>query len=181
MPRKRGTAIAGPDNDCVISPPSQNSYPAKIVERSPRGPHCAPFFLRAMGWRRPRLRWIIQRCRREVRSLFAIFLFTFFFIFTSLAFASPLQNGQPTATVEGVVTSATNGRMLPHARVYLRSSLAKDNFVTWADSDDEGHFLFKALEEGTYEVSAEKPGFYVDERKGPVHLPVEVGRGENHF
>ena len=114
-----------------------------------------------------------------MRSLFAIFLFTFFFIFTSLAFASPLQNGQPTATVEGVVTSATNGRMLPHARVYLRSSLAKDNFVTWTDSDDEGHFLFKALEEGTYEVSAEKPGFYVDERKGPVHMPVEVGRGDH--
>src|SRR5947209_2586708 len=108
MPRKRGTAIAGPDNECVMSPPLQNSYLAKIVERS-----------------RPRLRWILWKSRREVRghrgshcapflqrlgrelpSLFAISLFAFFFISTSFAIPVPLQNGQPAATVEGVVTSA---------------------------------------------------------------------------
>src|SRR5947209_7566242 len=134
MPRKRGTAIADLDMRHAADDSGIGTQPAAIVERS-----------------RPRLRLILWKSRREVRNLFAISLFTFFFISTSFAIPVPLQTSQAVATVEGVVTSATNGRMLPHARIFLRSSLAKDNFVTWADSDDEGHFLFKALEEGTYE------------------------------
>ena len=80
------------------------------------------------------------------------------------------------AQIDGAVSSTANGQLLARARIFLRHSAQKDSYVTWVDADDYGHFLFKSVEEGTYEILAEKSGFYADPHKTPSQtLDVKAG------
>jgi hypothetical protein len=80
------------------------------------------------------------------------------------------------ARIEGSVASATNGQLLARARVFIRRSAQKDDYVTWIDADDYGRFLFKNVEPGTYEILAEKAGYYTDPHKNPsTALEVKAG------
>ncbi len=104
-----------------------------------------------------------SQCRR-VSSVTSLLL-----LCSILALAHPQAgNDDPTqARIEGTVASAANGQLLPRARIYLRRAAQKDGYVTWINADDQGHFLFKSVEAGPYEILAEKPGFYTDPHKTP--------------
>jgi hypothetical protein len=93
-----------------------------------------------------------------------------------LAFGQSPNDEPAKAQVEGTVVSATNGQLLARARVFLRRTAQKDDYVTWIDADDYGHFVFKAVEAGTYDIQAEKAGFFTDPHKAPTPaLDLESG------
>lgn len=92
-----------------------------------------------------------------------------------LAHARPAGSDNPILknTIEGSVVSAANGRLIPWAKVFLRNTKKPDD-VTSTRSDDHGHFLFSGMEEGTYQLLAEKEGFFADTRHSPIPAPVDV-------
>lgn len=85
----------------------------------------------------------------------------------TLCLGQSQSEDQANAEIEGAVASATNGQLLARARVFLRRMAQKDDFVTWTEADDNGHFIFKALVSGPYEILAEKSGFFTDPHKAP--------------
>jgi hypothetical protein len=96
--------------------------------------------------------------------------------------ASVLTPGQQatqqaaTAQIEGAVSSAVDGHLLARARIFLRRTGQTDAYVTWTNADDDGHFLFRSVDDGTYEVAAEKAGFFTDPRKTHTQtLDVKAG------
>ena len=79
-------------------------------------------------------------------------------------------------TIEGAVVSATNGQLLPRATVYLRN-VKKRTDVSSSRADGHAHFVFQGIDEGTYEITAERQGFFYDSRRGPLQAPIDVQDG----
>jgi hypothetical protein len=96
--------------------------------------------------------------------------------------ASPLQTPQAGATVQGLVTNAANGTILPDAGVELISvsgSLKKYTVATGGD----GTFSFKDIPSGSYRVAATYAGFvraeYGQPSPGTNGRTVTVAAGDN--
>lgn len=96
----------------------------------------------------------------------------------ALLFSMPASVIYAQSTIEGNVVSATNGQVLPRATVYLRNSQKRDD-ITSSRADDHGHFIFQNIDEGKYEITAERQGFYYEFRRGPLRSPVEVKDGDH--
>src|SRR5947209_14432311 len=81
-------------------------------------------------------------------------------------------------TVEGTVVSSTNGQLLPRATVYLRNTQKRDD-ISPTRADDHGHFIFRNIGEGQYEVTAERQGFFYESRRGLLRTSIELQAGEH--
>lgn len=94
------------------------------------------------------------------------------------AFAQSPNDLPGTGQITGSVASATNGQLLSRARVFIRrSGQQKGDYVTWIDADDYGRFLFKNVDPGTYDILADKTGYYSDPHK-TANLSLDVKAGD---
>ena len=103
-------------------------------------------------------------------------------ILLSLAMAAPLaaraQTEDPLpAVVEGTVINVQNSRTIPRATVTLLRSKGTGSKSSRADGN--GHFIFKNVEPGIYRLTAERQGFFSDERKRDYQPMFEVGAGDH--
>jgi len=71
--------------------------------------------------------------------------------------ATPAQQGQQSASVEGRVVSKPSGQPLAYAHVKLVGPEKAQ--IASVDADSAGHFVFENLSAGGYEISARKPGY----------------------
>jgi hypothetical protein len=103
-------------------------------------------------------------------------------VFLVLAIASSLfaqQGPDPDltpGTIEGTVINAENNRMVPRATVMLRGLKGAGSKSVRADG--AGHFLFSAVEPGTYTLVAERQGFFSDERKREYQPVIQIAAGQ---
>src|SRR5438270_1925239 len=93
-----------------------------------------------------------------------------------LSIAAAPSSSLAQSIIEGTVVSATNGQLLPRATVYLRNVKRRDD-VSSSRADGHAHFVFQDIDEGTYEITAERQGFFYDSRRGPLQAPIEVQDG----
>ena len=77
------------------------------------------------------------------------------------------------ATVEGTVVNAMNSRQIPRAGVLLRN-IQQTNNVVWTRADDTGRFFFKNVDPGTYRLSGDRQGFFMENRKNATQTLVDV-------
>lgn len=99
-------------------------------------------------------------------------------ILIAFALAVPLSaqttpEDTPTAIVEGSVINIQNSRTIPRATVTLLHVKGAGSKSQRADGS--GHFIFQNVEPGSYRVTAERQGFFADERRSTV----EVAAGDH--
>src|SRR5215471_14393246 len=101
-------------------------------------------------------------------------------VVTFLSVISGLALGQADppdrAVIEGSVINSQTGRVIPRADIVLRDL----NRVAWARSvraDGAGHFTFKDLDPGTYQLSASRQSFFLDIRHKALQPRVAVVAG----
>jgi hypothetical protein len=83
----------------------------------------------------------------------------------------------PPAIVEGSVINVQNSRAIPRATVtllHLKGTGSKS-----LRADGSGHFIFKNVEPGIYRLTAERQGFFSDDRKREYQPLFEVAAGEH--
>ena len=103
-------------------------------------------------------------------------------VFIVLAIASSLfaQQGpdqDPSlATIEGTVINSENNRTVSRASVTLRGLKGAGSKSVRADGS--GHFLFSAVEPGTYMLVAERQGYFSDERKREYQPVIQIAAGQ---
>jgi hypothetical protein len=103
-------------------------------------------------------------------------------ILIALAMAAPLAaqtipEDPSAAIVEGTVINIQNSRTIPRATVtllHLKGTGSKSS-----RADGSGHFIFKNVEPGIYRVTAERQGFFSDERKREYQPIFEVAAGDH--
>ncbi len=83
-----------------------------------------------------------------------------------------------TATVEGTVVNALTSRQIPRAGVLLRDA-QNVNKTVWVRADDTGRFLVKNVDAGTYRVTADRQGFFAENRKNATQTFITVS-GNDH-
>jgi hypothetical protein len=103
-------------------------------------------------------------------------------IFIALALAAPLAaqsipEDPPPAIIEGSVINIQNSRTIPRASVTLLR--VKGTGSKSQRCDGSGHFIFKNVEPGIYRLTAQRQGFFSDERKREYQPMLEVGSGEH--
>jgi carboxypeptidase family protein len=90
---------------------------------------------------------------------------------------APCQASDPVkGTIEGTVINAVSSRMVPRADVVLRN-LRRAGEVKSVRADDQGHFLFPAVEPGLYRLAADRQSFLTDTRKRSYQPMIEVSPG----
>jgi hypothetical protein len=82
------------------------------------------------------------------------------------------------AAIEGTVINAQNGRVIPRANVVLRN-VKRPSAAKSARADDAGHFLFKDVAPGIYQLSADRQSFFFDARHKAFQPRVEVAAGDH--
>jgi len=87
------------------------------------------------------------------------------------------SEGPQTAVIEGTVLNTQNNRSIPRASVTLNGM--KGAGSRSARADGSGHFLFQQVEPGAYRLTAERQGFFSDERKREFQPVVEVSAGQH--
>jgi protocatechuate 3,4-dioxygenase beta subunit len=97
----------------------------------------------------------------------------FFFLIT-VSLPGYGQGG--TASIEGMVVNAANGRVVPRATVILRSSEHLISKSTMAD--DTGHFQFTGLEAGFYRLNAQQQSFFTDPHRRTFHPVIALSDGQ---
>jgi hypothetical protein len=100
-------------------------------------------------------------------------------ILITLALAIPCATAAQdpqAAIVEGTVINAQNSRTVPRASVHLTGLKGAGSKSTRADVS--GHFIFEHVEPGQYKLTAERQGFFSDERKREHQPTVEVVAGQ---
>lgn len=103
-------------------------------------------------------------------------------ILIALTLAAPLAaqttpEDPSVAIVEGSVINIQNSRTVPRAAVtllHLKGTGSKSS-----RADDHGHFIFKNVEPGIYRLTAERQGFFSDERKREYQPTFEVAAGDH--
>jgi Carboxypeptidase regulatory-like domain len=93
------------------------------------------------------------------------------------ALAAGQANPPDRAVIEGIVINSQTGRLIPRADVVLRDL----NKLPWAKSvraDGLGHFKFKDLDPGTYQLSASRQNFFLDVRHKALQPRLAVVAGE---
>jgi hypothetical protein len=103
-------------------------------------------------------------------------------ILIALALASPLvaqsiPEDPPPAIIEGSVINIQNSRTIPRASVTLLR--VKGTGSKSSRADGSGHFIFKNVEPGVYRLTAQRQGFFSDERKREYQPMLEVVAGEH--
>lgn len=103
-------------------------------------------------------------------------------ILIALALAAPLAaqsapEDTPPAIIEGSVINIQNSRTIPRASVTLLR--VKGTGSKSQRCDGSGHFIFKNVEPGIYRLTAQRQGFFSDERKREYQPMLEVGAGEH--
>jgi hypothetical protein len=91
--------------------------------------------------------------------------------------AAGQANPPDRAVIEGSVINSQTGRLIPRADVVLRDL----NKLAWAKSvraDGLGHFKFKDLDPGTYQLSASRQNFFLDVRHKALQPRLAVVAGE---
>src|SRR5215471_6717220 len=94
------------------------------------------------------------------------------------ALASGQENPPDRAVIEGNVINSQTGRGIPRADVVLRNL----NRLGWAKSaraDGAGHFNFKDLDPGTYQLSANRQNFFFDVRHRTLQPGLGIAAGEH--
>jgi len=81
----------------------------------------------------------------------------------ALAFAAPLMAQTVSGTISGSVVDPS-GQVIPGATVNLINEATADSRTML--TNDEGSFVFTAVQPGTYTVKVEQVGFAIFERKG---------------
>ena len=110
---------------------------------------------------------------RPMRCVIPILMFLLQASGAVLAQPSSGSGGSGQATVEGTVVNAINARQIPRAGVLLRN-VQQINNVVWTRADDNGRFLFKNVDPGTYRVSGDRQGFFTENRKNAAQTIVDV-------
>ncbi|HEX4603889.1 MAG TPA: carboxypeptidase-like regulatory domain-containing protein, partial [Candidatus Angelobacter sp.] len=82
-----------------------------------------------------------------------------------------------TAVIEGTVLNIQNSRTIPHAVVNLRQTRGGQSKAT--RSDGNGHFVFRNVDAGSYRLTAERQGFFSDDRKREYQPVIDVSAGEH--
>ena len=82
------------------------------------------------------------------------------------------------ATVEGMVVNALNSRQIPRAGVLLRDA-QNVNKTVWVRADDTGRFLVKNVDAGTYRVTADRQGFFAENRKNATQIFITVSSNDH--
>src|ERR1700731_277071 len=103
-------------------------------------------------------------------------------ILMALALAAPLAaqslpDDPPPAIIEGSVINIQNSRTVPRASVSLLR--VKGTGSKSQRCDGSGHFIFKNIEPGIYRLTAQRQGFFSDERKREYQPMLEVVAGEH--
>lgn len=80
------------------------------------------------------------------------------------------------ATIEGTVINAQNSRTVPRASVNLVGMKGGGSQSTRADGS--GHFIFQQVEPGQYKLTADRQGFFSDERKREYQPTLQVTAGQ---
>jgi len=83
----------------------------------------------------------------------------------------------PPAIVEGSVINIQNSRTIPRATVtllHLKGTGSKSQ-----RADGRGHFLFTNVEPGIYRLTADRAGFFSDDRKREYQPIFEIAAGEH--
>jgi hypothetical protein len=83
----------------------------------------------------------------------------------------------PPAIVEGSVINIQNSRTIPRANVtllHLKGTGSKSQ-----RADGRGHFLFSNVEPGIYRLTADRAGFFSDDRKREYQPIFEIAAGEH--
>lgn len=103
-------------------------------------------------------------------------------ILFALALAAPLaaqntpEDPSP-AIIEGSVINIQNSRTIPRATVTLLHEKGAGSKSQRADGS--GHFIFKNVEPGTYKLTAQRQGFFSDERKREYQPVFEIAAGDH--
>lgn len=103
-------------------------------------------------------------------------------ILFALTLAAPLAaqdtpEDPPPAIVEGSVINIQNSRTIPRATVtllHLKGTGSKSQ-----RADGRGHFLFSNVEPGIYRLTADRAGFFSDDRKREYQPIFEIAAGEH--
>jgi hypothetical protein len=82
-----------------------------------------------------------------------------------------------TTVIEGTVLNIQNSRTIPHAVVNLRQTQGGQSKAT--RSDGNGHFVFRNVDAGSYRLTAERQGFFSDDRKREYQPVIDVSVGEH--
>src|SRR3954452_24135331 len=83
----------------------------------------------------------------------------------------------PPAIVEGSVINIQNSRTIPRATVtllHLKGTGSKSQ-----RADGRGHFIFQDVEPGIYRLTADRAGFFSDDRKREYQPIFEIAAGEH--
>src|SRR6478736_5993627 len=91
--------------------------------------------------------------------------------------AQTIHEASPPAIVEGSVINIQNRRTIPRATVtllHLKGTGSKSQ-----RADGRGHFLFSNVEPGIYRLTADRAGFFSDDRKRDYQPIFEVAAGEH--
>ena len=83
-----------------------------------------------------------------------------------------------TAVVEGMVVNALNSRQIPRAGVLLRDA-QNFNKTVWVRADDTGRFLVKNVDAGTYRITADRQGFFSENRKNATQTFITVSANDH--
>ena len=95
----------------------------------------------------------------------------------AVSLAARADDDPERAIVEGSVINIQNSRTIPRASVTLLG--AKGSGSKSARADGNGHFIFEHVEPGLYKLTAERQGFFSDERKREHQPLFEVAAGQH--
>src|SRR5436305_13249006 len=91
--------------------------------------------------------------------------------------AQTVPENPPPAIAEGSAINIQNSRTIPRATVtllHLKGTRSKSQ-----RADGRGHFLFNNVEPGIYRLTADRAGFFSDDRNREYQPIIEIAAGEH--